>query len=409
MIRKDNRVKEAHILVTKDLQNHKSLVAFIIADCGTDLSSDQEKAVRKSIEKDLQLHCDDGLPKYMQPSYYCFIEEMPYNLSDKVDKIKLEAIWEKETLTTTNENYVPPRNSIEQKLIEIWEELLGLEKVGIKDNFFEMGGDSIVTMQVVSRAKRAGIPMRPRDIFELQTIGAIAEAIKEKQETVKAEQGILNGLASLSPIQQFYFENEYCGDDHYNQAVLLEIDKKVEVNLLSEAIKAIVQRHDALRFKYDQSPDQNTWQQAYSDVEAELTTIDFSQSIAAHLVDQITHECAALQTQMNLAHGQLFKALLIQTPEQEPNNRLFLAIQHLAVDGVSWRILLEELENALTALFDKAPIRLGNKTASYREWVDSLKIHAASDTVGQQLPYWQSVIQKYEALPTDLNLSLIHI
>ncbi|MEM9821490.1 MAG: amino acid adenylation domain-containing protein, partial [Bacteroidota bacterium] len=308
-------------------------------------------------------------------------------------------------LATKRENYQAPRNKVEQELAQIWEELLGIKRIGIRDNFFELGGDSIITMQVVSRAKRNGIPMRPRDIFELQTIGAIAGAISQQQAIVQSEQGTLTGAVALSPIQQFYFENEYPGSDHYNQAILLEVDKEVGSPILSEAIKALLQRHDALRFSY--SPTKSAdglshWQQRYGNATVELQILDYTKHPEESLEQTIQQASAQLQSEMDLSRGQLFKAMLIQTPKETTNNRLFLAIQHLAVDGVSWRILLDDLERAIDAQLQGVPIQLGYKTASYREWVKSLNTYVTSHTVQQQLTHWQSVVEKYEALPTEL-------
>ena len=147
--------------------------------------------------------------------------------------------------------YEAPDSDLERVLAGIWEELLGVERVGIGDNFFELGGDSIITIQVVSRARRMGYELAPRDIFLHQTIRKLSQALLGRGRGASlGEQGLLEGGCGLLPIQHWYFEQEQTNYDHFNQSVLLGIAKDIGVSELSGAVKRLLGQHDVLRFRY---------------------------------------------------------------------------------------------------------------------------------------------------------------
>ncbi|MFK8104215.1 MAG: amino acid adenylation domain-containing protein, partial [Saprospiraceae bacterium] len=399
-IREEDAVKEAHILIYKAAANKEALVAFVVAEPVADLD-------QSTVEKSLWERCQTGLPSYMQPTHYCFIEEMPLNLSDKVDAKKLLQYFEEQGLGESTlhgqQNYLAPRNATEQNLVTIWQDLLGVEKIGVFDNFFELGGDSIITIQVVSRAKRFGYQLKPRDLFELQTVAALATVFETESTTIIAEQGSLTGTANLLPIQQWYFENEYVEGAHYNQALLLEVAKDIPLERLTAAIQHLVAHHDALRFKYEDVA--GNWTQTYGNTQGSIDTIDLTKVKKKALVKEITKQCEIFQQTPNQATGELFKVLWMETPASESHHRLFFVIDHLGVDGISWRILMDHLEIALDSLEKGEVINLGAKTSSYREWGAFLTEYTATDRVARQKSYWQNVAAAYQPLATDRALA----
>ena len=158
--------------------------------------------------------------------------------------------------------YVPPSNELEADMVKIWQELLGKERIGIKNGFFELGGDSIIVLQVVSRARRTGQTLQPRDLFMHQTIAKLSAAIAERaQSGITGEQGYLQGASGLLPIQQWYLEQEGGDKSHFNQSILVGIDKSVTEPALRQAVEQLIAQHDALRFKYEQVNGQ--WRQEY--------------------------------------------------------------------------------------------------------------------------------------------------
>ncbi|MEX6691348.1 condensation domain-containing protein, partial [Danxiaibacter flavus] len=287
-------------------------------------------------------------------------DSLPLTPNGKVDKKALPVA--DGTLQLIGQ-YVAPRNEAEEQLAAIWQELLGIEKISIHDNFFELGGDSILTIQLVSRAGKAGLTLQPKDIFIHQTIAGIAEALADQAAAVVyGDQGYLEGVCGLLPIQQWYFDHQQVNLSHFNQSVLLTIDKAISEVTLQAAVTQLMRHHDALRFRY--SYEQGQWQQTYGDGGAELQTEDL-QDVAGDLLGSAIDERANhYQRSLDIEKGELVRVVWIKMPASAPANRLLIIIHHLVVDGVSWRILLEDLEELLTSLSHGVPAILQGKSSS---------------------------------------------
>ncbi|WP_225000412.1 non-ribosomal peptide synthetase, partial [Cesiribacter sp. SM1] len=378
-------VKQAVVLAREDAGGHKRLLAYIRA---------AGKFNREAIKKELSAI----LPEYMIPSILVEVAEIPLTANGKVDKKALPDIGAEEQLSST---YLAPRTETEEKLALIWQELLGVEKVGVEDNFFELGGDSIITIQLVSRARRAGFTFQPRDVFEHQTIAALAGVVA-RESAIAAEQGVLEGAAGLLPIQQHFFALDQQEPHHFNQSLLLEVSKELTEEVLDKAVKAILARHDALRFRYTKQ--EGAWRQAYGTLAAALAIEDLEKVAAHALSDKIEEICSVYQQHLNLEKGELVRIVFLKTPETEAANRLFLVIHHLAVDGVSWRILLEDLEQSLQAIKAGRKVALGQKSSSYRQWHEALQEYARTRAIRQQ-DYWKKVAKAEFTLPVDRALS----
>ena len=175
-------VKEAVVMVRENQSGDKRLVAYVVGE--------------GSLEE-WREYLKTKLPIHMIPSYFVEMKELPLTINGKVDRKSLPI----PDYQGTKEGYVAPRNEREHKLSIIWERVLGSKRIGMNDNFFEIGGDSILSIQIVSRAKQVGLQLTPKQIFEHQTIAELAQVVKEEQG-VQAEQGIITGETILTPIQQ---------------------------------------------------------------------------------------------------------------------------------------------------------------------------------------------------------------
>ncbi|SFW61371.1 non-ribosomal peptide synthetase [Chitinophaga sancti] len=329
------------------------------------------------------------LPDYMIPSLMMELEEMPLTPNGKIDRKALPDIAGD---TVRGKTYLAPRNKVEEELVTIWESLLKADKIGVNDNFFELGGDSIIVIQVVSKAKRKGYQLQVQDLFDHQTITALALLIEQNNTaTVVAEQGLLTGSALLSPIQQWFFEQEQPNPSHFNQAVLLQVNKAIRQEDLGRAIKVLVDRHDALRFYYDGK------EQTYGPTKGKLEIMELSQ------LEEITTACRVVQREFSITAGALIRFILFRTPHTEPSDRLFIVAHHLVVDGVSWRILIDEMQSLLDAYSATEELDLGLKTSSYREWVNALTDYAQTEQVLTQKDYWQKVSNSHQPLSSALN------
>ncbi|MBD6621245.1 hypothetical protein FNW02_37535, partial [Komarekiella sp. 'clone 1'] len=194
---------------------------------------------------ELRSHLQRKLPDYMIPGTFVILESIPLTANGKVDKKALSA----PDGILRESKYIAPRTEIEKILTKIWQELLILEKVSIHDNFFEIGGDSILSIQVVSRAKNLGIQITPKQIFQNQTITELAK-VANTTDNVSAKQGLVTGIAPLTPIQHWFFAQKTQQSHHFNQSVLLEIPKNIKAEFLKKAVEQLLEHHDALRLRF---------------------------------------------------------------------------------------------------------------------------------------------------------------
>ncbi|MBC9929146.1 non-ribosomal peptide synthetase [Chitinophaga qingshengii] len=371
------------VVIAKKEQNshHNKLIGYIVPE-GV---FEREKIVAYLRER---------LPDYMVPSLLMELKELPLNVNGKVDKKALPA---PDDTAVVRRRHVAPSNETERTLADIWQDLLGIQQVGIYDNFFELGGDSIVSIQVVARIRRSGYVLQPRDLFTHQTIERLAAVLQGRKESAATgEQGILSGESGLLPVQQWYFDLvEDNTSAHFNQSVLLGIDKKVDAAVLDTAIRKLVQYHDALRFTYTHTD--TGWKQEYGSASGALQVVDLQQ-----VATSITAVCESFQKKPDVLAGRMICPVLILTPGSVSGNRLLLTIHHLVVDGVSWRILLEDLQLLLNNdPAKKAEEVLGPKTSSYRQWYGALTAYARRRSLLGQEAYWRQVTADHLPLKTD--------
>ena len=387
VIQESKLVSQSVVLARETNEGSRRLVAYVVPEGDFDKEAIMNYLTRK-------------LPEYMVPALWVELESLPLTPNGKIDK---KALPDPDASELLSNEYASPRNELEEKLAAIWKDLLHVERVGIHDNFFELGGDSIITIQVVSRARRAGYELKPKDIFIHQTIGSISAAITERSAAaVTGEQGLLTGTSGLLPIQQWYFESagesEYVS--YYNQSVLLAIDKSVTPEILNRAVEQLTSHHDALRFNYYKNKD-GQWEQEYGTGKGELITLSLKPTKKNTLVSLIKEEAEKYQQSLDIESGEIVRFVLMQTPKKETHNRILIVIHHLAVDGVSWRILLDDLEQLLTGLQTEGKPGLGNKSSSYRQWYEELAEYGKSKRFLSQIPYWEETESSYEPLRVD--------
>ncbi|HVG17422.1 MAG TPA: amino acid adenylation domain-containing protein, partial [Blastocatellia bacterium] len=365
----------------------KRLVAYLVPNAAGTLTL-----------ADIRTHCQANLPEYMVPAAFMMMDALPLTPNGKIDRQMLpEPYWVRPDLS---EEFVAARTVVERLLADIWSQVLGIEQVGIYDNFFELGGDSILSIQIVARAKKAGLKISPRHVFERQTISELA-LVADGGRAAEAEQGVVTGAIPLTPIQRRFFEHKLPGVDHYNHAVLLEVRQRISPPLLREAIEKLVRHHDALRLRFKfEGPD---WRQLNETLEetASLTVVDLSSLPDAGRLIAMRRAIDDTQTSLNISDGPLYRVTLMNLGDDRPGRLLFV-IHHLAVDGVSWRILLEDLQAALRQARNAEEISLPAKTTSFKEWAERLTQYASSPEIAKEAAYWLRVAPSPAArLPID--------
>ena len=307
--------------------------------------------------------------------------------------------------------YTAPRNDVEQILVDIWGQLLGIESIGIFDNFFELGGDSVISIQIIARANQTGLRLTPKQVFEHQTVAALAEAAGTAQ-AIQVEQTVVTGPVPLIPIQCWFFEQDFAEKHHFNQSVLLDVPGFLDVALLEQAVHQLLIHHDALRIHFiqresssdgDPTSKSQNWQQICPglDCVVPVTQIDFSALKATAQVDAIVSTTAELQTSMNLLEAPLVRVAHFDLGADR-SHRLLIVIHHLVIDAISWRVLLADLQTGYQQLKHGEIIELPKKTTSFQRWAKQLTEYAQSEILKQELDYWLTEL-KLPVLPLPVN------
>ena len=331
------------------------------------------------LREQLVAHLQRTLPEHMVPPHITALERMPLSPNGKLDRKALPV----PSLDEAQSAYVAPGSEVERTLAEIWQAVLGVPEVGITDNFFALGGDSINSIQVVSRARQRGIVLAPRDLFLHQNIQALAQ-VAQQGEANLADQGPVTGESLLLPMQQGFLASEIAQPQHWNQSILLTPREPLDVARLGAALEAVVAHHDALRLRFHKTAS-GSWKARHAAVAAQ--PLEVWQGTARD-ADELLALANRAQRSLDLQQGPLLRCSLIDMADG--TSRLHLAIHHLVVDGVSWRILLEDLQSAYEQLSRDEAVKLPAKSTAFRTWAERLHDHAGSDALERELAYWTS-------------------
>ncbi|WP_025214734.1 non-ribosomal peptide synthase/polyketide synthase [Pseudomonas brassicacearum] len=364
-------------------QGGSLLVAYVVPTRAELLSA--EEAVRQALQGRLKAHLSQSLPDYMVPQHWLWLEKMPVSPNGKLERKALPPA----DLSASPKAYVAAHTTMEQALAGIWQSVLGQAQVGVSDNFFELGGDSIISIQVVSRARQAGIHFSPKDLFVHQTIQGLASVATLDDSRPGIDQGPVTGNAVLLPFQQLFFEHDMAEPHHWNQSVLLKDLRPIHGGYLEQALQALVVHHDALRLAFKR--ENGSWAAHHQTLAEQQAAWQRSPLLwTAEVADAPALERLAEQAQrsLELESGTLLRGVLANLADG--SQRLLLVIHHLVVDGVSWRILLEDLQQAYQQLQAGQPLKLPAKTSATQAWAQRLKLHADSAALQAQMAYWQA-------------------
>ena len=264
-LKRHTRVRDA-IVVTANHSNgtqrgETRLVAYIVVGGEDKLGS-----------KQLREFLAESLSEQMIPSAFVFLDAIPVTPNGKIDRRALPPpdFSADFSVSDTVQTEYMPRTEAECILSDIWSELLKLERVGLRDNFFHLGGDSILSIQVVARARQSGLLLTPRQIFEHPTLAALASLAETISQTTD-EQGRITGHVSLTPIQRWFFEQNFPAPAHWNMSLLLETNERLDTSLVEQTLAHLLEHHDALRLRFVR--EENGWQQSIADSEEPLQCV----------------------------------------------------------------------------------------------------------------------------------------
>jgi amino acid adenylation domain-containing protein/non-ribosomal peptide synthase protein (TIGR01720 family) len=337
----------AAAVVVRTVGERKQLVGYVVGD--TDVMAVRDQLRRR-------------LPEHLVPAAIIRLASLPLNANGKVDRAALPAPVEADA---TGEG--EPRSETERAVAAVWRSVLGREQIGLHENYFAAGGDSIGAIQVASRLKRAGWQIEVRDLFQRPTIAELAASLRRADGAPDTGTAGIVGAVPLTPAQAWFLAHHAFGRHHFNQSVLLRPRRRLEATGLAAAVRALWEQHDALRTVLSG--------EAEARVLPADTPDDFSEVRVPDEKARLEHT-EAVQRGFALMSGPLFKAVLYRIPT---GDRLLLVAHHLVVDGVSWRILLEDLQTALQQHEAGEPIDLGPRSTSIRRWGEAASARAPED------------------------------
>ncbi|MFN3008735.1 amino acid adenylation domain-containing protein, partial [Mycolicibacterium wolinskyi] len=359
-------VDQAAVVVREDRSGDKRIVGYVTGQV-------DPAAARAALA--------ERLPAYMVPTAVVVLEAIPLTVNGKLDKRALPAPEYQD-----RGGYQRPANAVEEILAGIYGQVLGLERVGVDDSFFELGGDSILSMQVVTAARAAGLDCRPRDVFVEQTVARLARVVEVSDIGIegRGDEGV--GPLPATPIIRWL---QTVGDtDQFNQALVIEAPAAATEADAVVVLQSLLDHHAALRLRVDES-DSETWSLTVLEP-GSVRASDCLRSVDALSDDAVV----AATTRLAPTAGTMLSALWVRSTRQ-----LVLMIHHLAVDGVSWRILLEDLNIAWAQRHNGQPIALPRTGTSYARWADMLAKQAYAPQVVDQADDWRQVLNSASILP----------
>lgn len=360
-------ISDCAVVVRNDKLGDKAIYAYFVSEKLMNL-----QAIREILS--------NKLPEYMVPSYMMQIDKIPVTRNGKLDKKSLPEIEVKAT-----KEYIAPRNCIEEAICKAFCELLNVEAIGINDSFFELGGDSIKAIRTVSKLRNLGYTATVTDIMNGKTPEKIALRIKTNSKKLKFEQGEVTGKITSTPIICEFEKYNLVKPEHYNQARMINVDG-IDNDIIHKAMEALVKHHDVLRAVY-----RNKILEILPISESKLCDFyEFDYSREENKFKAVEDKCTEIQGSIDLENGPLVKIAVFELGDTK---QMMFCIHHLVVDGVSWRILCEDLKTAISQIIERQEVILPEKTSSFIEW--SKKLHEYGESLSsEEIEYWNNAVHE---------------
>lgn len=356
------------IVIAVNENNGKKIAAYYVSDTELDIIGELEKT----------------LPHYMLPDYVIRIEQIPLNKNGKVDFKRLPK-HNSDGIRQHIANKELPKNKLEEELVDIWKQLLKIDDLGVTDNFFKLGGDSILVIQLTNMIKKQGYDVSTKMIFKYQTIRDIVEHLK-KNEGKSFGKETVRGKVNLNPIQTWFFDQNFKNKNYWNLPLMLNIDSGYTAEMIEKSLKAVIKHHDALHSRF--TFENGVYMHEYSDEinNVEFTFVNVDDLIAADKI--IRDYCIEAQKKIDITNGIMLSAVAFK---DSTNQKLFIAVHHLVSDGISLRVIADDIKNVLRDVSKGKEVEIEDKTLSFMEWNRSIESFSASEKIMKQAEYWQNV------------------
>jgi len=381
---KHEAIKDAFVIALEDKKNGKYLCSYIVKRSEVSTHELKEFLLRY-------------LPEYMIPVYFIELSEIPLTLNGKIKK---ELLPEPEVGVIGNTEFIAQDNENEKELINVVCDVLNVKRVSPTQNFYHLGGDSIKAIQISSKLNDKGLRIRVKDILSNPVIEEMALFLKQRKGFA-ANQEPCEGNVGLTPIVSWFFAQNFVNPNRYNQSVLLELKQEVETQKLDMILNELVKHHDSLRLNYNSQTGMLFYNNEYLDRHYNIEVYDLTEHSYSMQIDRMTFITDVLNSNFNIENDILIKACIFDLGRN--GKRLLIIAHHLVIDGVSWRIVLEDMNTMLKQINNGQKIMLSSKTHSYQEWAETLKNYNAKEAY-EEKNYWKQVLSKEFSFHTDYDL-----
>ncbi|MDJ0729381.1 MAG: non-ribosomal peptide synthase/polyketide synthase [Crocosphaera sp.] len=397
ILNQNPEIQTSCVIIREDTPGDKYLVAYVVAH-------DE----RVPLISDLRQYLSNQLPLYMVPQAFVFLEALPLTPNRKVDRRALPA---PDLYSDRRDNYVPPRNPIEEILTQIWTEILKVEQVGIHDNFFELGGHSLLATQLVSRIRGLfKVEMPLRSVFGAATVAELAAVISQLQQQAitsiipeilpRTEESEL--VPSFAQTRLWFLDQLQPNSALYNIPLALRFQGKLDQKALEASLSAICQRHESLRTNFLNINGQPTLV-IHPEPTHTVAILDWRNQ-SADEQQQSIREFVNKESQkpFNLANDSLFRATLLVLSETE--EVLWVCMHHIISDGWSMEVFIRELTSLYKTHSQNEASNLAPLPIQYTDFALWQKQWLQGEVLENQLNYWQKQLADAPALlslPTD--------
>lgn len=374
-------VRDAVVVFKEDLLGNKILNAYIV----------KEKDVT---EFELKGWLNKFLPKYMIPANFIFMDKLPLTLNGKINHALLP-----EPLITEKE-FIKYETNVEHELVKAMEEILGVENISMNDNYYQLGGDSIKAIQISSKLKNIGLDIKVKDILIHDYIKEIAASIEEGREAKVISQEQSQGNIDKTPITEWFFKQQFSNENFYNQYVLLEYTSILDVNNVKSAVNKLIEHHDGLRINYDKKNSKLYYNNEHLNESSGFKYINLSQCFYDEEDTDVKKLIHKADTNFDIENSLLFNVTMFNLGNER--QALLFTAHHLVVDGISWRIILDDFITMLNQLSNGKEVKLPMKTYSFKEWTEQLQQYSKKD-FEEEKTYWNSILDRKFVYPTDFQ------
>lgn len=374
-------IKDAFVIDRENSIGDKVLYAYLISEKELDIS-------------ELKRWLSAFIPKYMIPTNFIYLEEFPLTPNGKINTVLLPECAE------VKREFVKCKTDIEKALVEAMKEVLGVKDISMNDNFYQLGGDSIKAIQISSKLKNLGLDIRVKDILSYDYIEEIAASIEVSSKNISIDQNISTGSIKKTPIVEWFFQQNFAEKNHYNQSVLLECNKALEVSIVEKAVEKLIEHHDALRLNYNRNTNTMYYNNDYLNQSTKVEYLDLSQDSQYEQHKKIRELGYNLKSSFDIENNILIKVCIFDLGIR--GQGILFTAHHLIIDGVSWRILLEDFTTILKQLNSNEEIILPLKTHSFTQWSEELNEYSKNKIHGEKT-YWQPILEKNFSYPTEFD------